>query len=207
MAIVANTIVVVLGIPRDMPVATLCERSTVVVNAMTAAKATFSTPSPALATVSAAVAALADAQTAFKGKMGSRAARDDAWTALLALMQQVQGYVQATARANPAQAAAIAEEAAMRLRKTTKPQKSDLAVKAVASGSVKVVAKATKGARANEFQYSTDGGKTWNVVPTSTRASTTIAGLTPGVAVTYRHRPVTKAGPGDWSQPVTAVVT
>ncbi len=207
MSLVANTIVVVLGINKNAPVATLIETSATVINAMTANKATFSSPSPALSTVSAASIALASAQSAYKAQLGTRAARDDAWRALVTLMQQLREYVQTVVSANPAQASTIAQDAAMALRKTPTHHKSDLAVKAVASGSVKVVAKALKGAKANDFEYSTDGGKTWIAVPTSTKASATITGLQSGLAVTYRHRSITKAGPGDWSQPVTAVVT
>jgi hypothetical protein len=207
MSLVAPTIVVVLGITKSTPVAKLIETSTTVVNAMTVAKSTFSNPVPALTTVSTGATALANAQSAYKAHLGTRAARDDAWRALVTLMQQLREYVQGVASANPAQAENIAQDAAMTLRKSTPRQKSDLAVKPVASGSVKVVAKALKGARANDFEYSTDGGKTWVAVPTSTRASTTITGLVPGTTVTYRHRPITKTGPGDWSQSVTAVVT
>jgi hypothetical protein len=198
--------VVLLGLKKNTPVATLIELESTVINAMTANKATFSTPIPALATVSAASTTLADAQAAFKARTGTRAARDDARTALMQLMQQLRVYVQSIASANPAQAEAIANDAAMKLHKTGTHHKSDLAVKAVASGSVKVVAKALKGAKANEFAYSTDGGKNWIAVPT-TQAHTTITGLVPGTTVAYRHRPITKAGAGDWSQPVTAVVT
>jgi hypothetical protein len=207
MSLLATTIVVILGIDKNTPVATLIETGSTVINAMTLNKVTFSTPSPALTTVSAASTALANAQSAFKAHAGTRAARDDARTALMQLMQQLRDYVQGIASANPAQASTIAQDAAMRLRKNTAHHKSDLSVKAVASGSVKVVAKALKGARANDFAYSTDGGKSWIAVPTATKASTTIAGLVPGTTVTYRHRPITKTGPGDWSQPVTAVVT
>jgi hypothetical protein len=206
MSIVASTIIVVLGI-KTTPIATLIEHSTTVVNTMTVNKGTFGSPSPALTTVSAAIATLQNTQTAFKAHLGTRGARDDAAKALMQLMQQLRGYVQNVASANPAQASTIAQDAAMALRKTPTHHKSDLSVKAVASGSVKVVAKALKGAKANDFQYSTDGGKTWIAVPTSTRASTTITGLVPGTTVTYRHRPITKTGPGDWSQTVTAVVT
>ncbi len=207
MSLLANTIVVVLGIDQNTPVSLLIETQTTVVNAMTANKVTFGTPSPALTTVIAASTSLANAQAAYKAHTGTRGARDDAWRALIQLMQQLRVYVQGVASANPAQASTIAEDAAMRLRKTPTHHKSDLSVKGVASGSVKVVAKAQKGAAANDFEYSTDGGKTWIAVPTSTQASTTITGLQPGTTVTYRHRPITKAGPGDWSQTVTAVVT
>jgi hypothetical protein len=157
--------------------------------------------------VSAAIATLQNAQTAFKAHLGTRGARDDAATALKQLMQQLRGYVEIVASANPAQASTIAQDAAMALKKSPTRHKSDLAVKGVASGSVKVVAKALKGAKANEFQYSTDGGKTWIGAPVSTQAHATITGLQPGTTVSYRHRPITKAGPGDWSQTVTGIVT
>jgi hypothetical protein len=198
---------VILGLTRNTPVAVLTEHSTTVVNTMTVNKSTFGSPSPALTTVSAAIATLVSTQTAFKAHLSTRAPRDEARTNLMQLMQQLRVYVQSLVSANPAQASTIAQDAAMGLRKAPTHHKSDLSVKAVASGSVKVVAKALKGAKANDFQYSTDGGKTWIAVPTSTQAHTTITGLVPGTTVIYRHRPITKAGPGDWSQTVAAVVT
>ena len=207
MSIVANTIVVVLGISKSTPVATLIETSNTVVQKMTATKATFSSPTPALTTVSTAIATLTSAQNAFKAKTGTKGARDDAWKSVIQLMQQLRAYVQTVASANPAQASQVADDAAMRLRKTPTHHKSDLSVKHVASGSVLVVAKASKGAKAHEFQYSTDGGKTFVAAPPTTQAHTTITGLQPGATVTYRHRPITKTGAGDWSQTVTAVVT
>jgi hypothetical protein len=85
--------------------------------------------------------------------------------------------------------------------------KPSLATKQTLSGAVHVVAKATKGAKADNWQYSTDGGKTWLSAPTSTKSTTLITRLTPGGTLTVRHQAVTKAGPLDWSQPVTAIVT
>ncbi len=139
--------------------------------------------------------------------LGTRADRDNAMRALVALVQQLHAYVQALATANPTQAEVIAQDAAMALRKTAVRQKSDLAVKQTVSTVVHVIAKAVKGSRAHEWQYSTDGGKTWIDVPSTTKASTTITGLQPGTTVSYRQRAITKAGPGDWSQAIAAVVT
>jgi hypothetical protein len=95
----------------------------------------------------------------------------------------------------------------MALRKTTVPHKSDLAVTQIVSGSVKVVAKSTPGARSHEWQISTDGGKTWTNGTPSAQATTTMTGLQPGVLTTFRQRVITKTGPSDWSQPVTALVS
>lgn len=57
-----------------------------------------------------------------------------------------------------------------------------------------------------EWQYSTDGGHTWVVVPSTLQARTTVSGLTPGATVQFRVRPVTKTGEGDWSQPTSLIV-
>jgi hypothetical protein len=207
MSALTNVPVVTLGIARGTPIAVLTELSKTVVTTMTVNKGTFSAPSPALALVSAAIATLESTQTAYKAHLGTREARDEARTALLQLLRQLRVYVQSLVSATPAQAETIAKDAAMGLRRSTHPHKSDLAVKQVATGSVKVVAKALKGARAHDFQYSTDGGKTWIGAPVSTQAHATITGLVPGTTVLCRHRPITKVGPGDWSQTVTAVVT
>ncbi len=95
----------------------------------------------------------------------------------------------------------------MRLRRPTVRNIPPLAVKAGAtSGSVKVVAKATKGAKASDWQYSLDGGKTWVALPSTTKASTSVSNLTPGTTVQFRQRVLTKAGASDWSVPVPHVV-
>jgi hypothetical protein len=69
-----------------------------------------------------------------------------------------------------------------------------------------VIAKATKGAKANEWQYSLDGGKTWIDLPPTTKASTAIQNLTPGTSVSIRQRVLTKAGLSDWGQPFSTLV-
>jgi hypothetical protein len=187
-------------------IAPLIVRSTAIVNAMEANKTTFPSPNPALALVTT-INGLTTAETAFTAHLGTRADRDSAMKALVALVQQLHAYVQGLATANPTQAEVIAQDAAMTLRKTAVRQKSDLAVKQTVSSVVHVIAKAVKGSRAHEWQYSLDGGKTWIDVPATTKASATVTGLQPGTTVSYRQRAITTAGPGNWSQAVVAVVT
>jgi hypothetical protein len=206
MSVVTTTLIVALGLKTNS-IAALISRSTTIASAIEANKATFTSPTPPLATVNAAIATLTSAESTFKAHTGTRSDRDAARVALVALMQQLHTYVQGVVNANPSEAAVIAEEAAMALKKPTTHSKPPLAVKQTVSSAVKVVAKAIAGAKANDWQYSTDGGKTWLDAPTTTKASTTITGLVPGATVMYRHRPITKDGPGDWSQPITAVVT
>ncbi len=95
----------------------------------------------------------------------------------------------------------------MTLRKARVYHKSDLATSQEVSSTVKVVAKATQGGRSYEWQYSTDGGKTWVSVSPTTQASVSIPNLVPGVMTMFRQRAVTKSGPTDWSNPVSTLVT
>jgi hypothetical protein len=201
-----SPILVVLAL-KQTSIPALIQRATVIVTAMTANKATFPSPTPPLATVLADIAALTAAQTAFKSRAGSLADRDDKQQVVVADVGQLHSYVQLLVNAAPSQAAIIATDAAMSLRKKPVRSKAPLSVKQTVSGSVQVVAKATAGAGANEWQYSIDGGKTWIDVPSTTKAKTTIPNLTPGATVTYRQRVVTKDGVGNWSQPISALVT
>jgi hypothetical protein len=114
--------------------------------------------------------------------------------------------VQQIANLTPEQAASIIESAGMSVRKTGARSKPDLAVKSATQGAVHLVAKATKGNRAHEWQYSTDG-KIWTAAPPTTQAKTTVGNLPTGVLVYFRHRVVTKAGPGDWSATISMAVS
>jgi hypothetical protein len=71
------------------------------------------------------------------------------------------------------------------------------------SGTAKVVCP-TAGRRASyDWEYSTDGGKTWIPLPSSLQAKTTITGLAQGSTVEVRYRAITKTGVADWSQPTS----
>jgi hypothetical protein len=191
--------------PLTLP---LIARMNEIVGAMSTNVAIFKSPPLALSVVQGHVADLVTAQTAADSHAkGTAAARDAKRKLVVADAMQLHAYVQQLANASPEQAESIAHAAAMRLRSPKASHKSDLAVKHVVSGSVRVLAKGLKGARAHEWQYSADGGKTWTAVPSSLAGHTTITGLQPATTVSFRHRYITKAGAGDWSQPVTAVVS
>jgi hypothetical protein len=57
-----------------------------------------------------------------------------------------------------------------------------------------------------EWEYSTDGGKTWIAAPVTVQTKTTIAGLVPGATVQFKYRPVTRTGEGNWSEQVSLIV-
>jgi len=201
-----HTILVVLGLPR--PVAALIIRMTAILDAMSANKTTFPSPPLAIALVTAHVAALSAAEAATKTKtVGTIQTRDAARKLVIEDANQLHGYVQQLANASPTEASIIAAAAAMTLRKNGAHPKSDLTVKQTLSATVSVVAKSVKGARAHEWQYSTDGGKTWLSAPPTAKASTTINDLPTGTLVHFRQRVITKAGAGDWSPPVAIAVS
>lgn len=201
-----SSIQVVLGLVLQ-PVSALIVRSNVIVNAMTEAGKVFpSSPIP-FSNVTSDITALASAETDCKTRTaGLCVIRDEKKQIVVADMHQLHAYVQQLANATPAQAALIAQAAAMTLRKAPTVHKSDLAVVPVVSGTVKVVAKAVKGGLSHEWQFSTDGAKTWSAAPPTSKASTIIPGLQPGVLHAFRQRVITKNGPSDWSQPISVLV-
>jgi hypothetical protein len=181
-----------------------------VYQAVLANKGTFPTPNPPLAQFSSDITTLDTAQTATETHTkGTVAARNAALAVVVTDLDHMRAYVQQVVDADPSNAATIAQNAGLSLRKTTPPSKSDLAAKPnpKTSGSVDVAAK-LDGLKhvAHDWQYSTDGGKTWTSAPTTLQAKTTIAGLTPGSTVTIRTRAITKTGPELWSQPVSMIV-
>jgi len=168
----------------------------------------FPTPTTPLADVSAAIAALQSAETAtLSGLKGTVVVRNDKKASLLTLMGELRNYVQKTADADPLNGAAIIQSSGFSLKQTpTRKPRVFAAKPGAVSGSVEVTA-ATAAKRASyEWQYSVDGGKTWIEAPPSMRSKTTIVGLPIAVSVQLRSRPVTKAGPGDWTQPLAIVV-
>ncbi len=193
------------NLPRPVPL--LIPFAQNVVQQMTG-NAHFLTPTTPLADVSAAIAALQAAETAtLSGLKGTVVVRNDRKAALVTLMGELRNYVQKTADADAQNAAAIIQSSGFSLRKTPARKPRVFAAKPGAvSGSVDVVTARASVRASYEWQYSVDGGKTWIEAPPSLRSSTTIVGLPIAVSVQLRSRAVTKAGPGDWTQPLAIVV-
>jgi len=198
-------IFVTLNLPTSVPA--LISRATAIVTAMSANSGTFKAPTPAFAVVTSHVSGLSSAEAAYKAHTGTRADRDTQYQLVVEDCKQLHAYVQLLANASPSEASTIAADAAMTLRKKGSRHKSDLATSQEVTSTVKVVAKATNGGRSYEWQYSTDGGKTWVSVPPTTQAQVSIPNLQPGVMTQFRQRAVTKSGPTDWSNPVSTLVT
>ncbi|HEY3819959.1 MAG TPA: hypothetical protein VGL81_22495 [Polyangiaceae bacterium] len=168
----------------------------------------FPTPTPPLATISAAIAELQTAETAALARTkGATTTRNEKRAALAMLLKQLAGYVQSIANATPENGPSLIQSAGIAVRKTpTHAARAFLAKPGPVSGSAKITAVVAARRSSYEWQSSVDGGKTWVAAPTTLKASTTITGLPVGTAVQFRYRAITKAGEGDWSQAIVLVV-
>ena len=176
---------------------------------MDANAATFPTPNPAMNVFQTDITTLITKEAACKTRVvGAVEARDSAQHVVTTDLNNERAYVEVLVNADPDNASEIAAKAGMALGAPTSQSKPDLAVKpGRVPGTVHVVAKAIKGAKTTQWQYSTDGGKTWIDLPSTTQSKTTVQNLTPGTSVMFRRRAVTKTGLGDWGQDVTHLVT
>jgi len=194
-----------LKLPRAVPALIALARS--MVTSMTN-NASFPNPDPTLAAVTAATNELETAETAAKARThGAVAARNDKRVALVTLLEQLKAYIQKTADADLEIATTVIQSAGIQVRKVPVHAARVFAAKpAAVSGSVILHAVSAARRASYEWQYSTDGGKTWVQAPGTLQTKTTITGLTPGVTVTFRYRALTKTGEGDWSLPTQIMV-
>ncbi len=192
----AHTIIVVLAI-KDLSIAQLIDRAWTIVEAMAQNPLTFPSPVPPLPKVRTDIAALRDAQAAFQNHTAPRTYRDDAKRTLVFDLAQLQAHVKQVASMDPPNA----------IWSRALHHKAPLAFVRLVSGSIKLVAKAIKGAKTYEWQYSIDGGKTWLDLPPTTKAQVTVDGLIPGSVVLFQNRAVTKDGRTNWCDPISALVT
>jgi hypothetical protein len=197
--------IVTLNLPK--PAAALVKYAVGIVGRMTG-NASFPTPVPTLAAVTAAINALEAAETATLARTkGAATLRDEKRAELVTLLKQLRGYIQTIADASADNAASIIESAGVTVKKTPvrKPRVFEARPGPV-SGSAELVAASAARRAAYEWGYSTDGGKTWVLAPATLQAKTVVTGLTPGATVQFRYRGVTKTGEGDWSQDVSFIV-
>jgi hypothetical protein len=170
--------------------------------------ATVPSPVPSVAAISGAIADLVAAETATQTRVkGAVATRNEKRAALLSLLRQLRGNVQAQADANPDNAGSIIESAGLAQKKpVARPARTFVARPAGVTGTAKLVAPSAGRRAAYEWEYSADGGTTWVTAPPSLQATTVVTGLKAATTVQFRYRPVLKGGPENWSQPVSLLV-
>ena len=197
---------VTLSLPKS--VAALIVYAQGIVKRMTA-NASFPNPTPTLDAITAAIDDLRAAETAVLARTkGATAVRNEKRTVLIVLLHQIRAYVQTTADADATSAASVIQSAGVAVRKTpTRRARAFTAKPGPVSGVATVVATSAARRASYEWQYSTDGGKTWLTAPATLQAKTKIAGLVPGANVQFKVRAVTKTGEGDWSQVASLIVS
>jgi len=197
--------VVSLSLPRRVPALITYVQAVLV--ALTN-NANFPTSVPALSVLSAALTALQSSESQALSRLkGAVVARNDKKAALVTLMQQLRGYIQTTADADPENSAAIIKSSGLPVKKVPVHKPRVFSVKpAAVSGSVEMVAASAARRASYLWGYSTDGGKTWIEVGPTLQAKTTVSGLPAGTTVQFRYRGVTKTGAADWSQPISLLV-
>ncbi len=165
-------------------------------------------PVPTAPEIAQALSDLQNGETAALTRVkGAVANRNEKRTTLVSLLQQLRGYVQVTADANPENGASIIESAGLAVRKSVTRAPRVFSVKpGSVSGEVKVIAPSAGHRSSYEWEYSIDGGATWLTMQPTIQAKTSLVGLKPGSSVMFRYRWVAKSGVSDWSQPVTMPV-
>jgi hypothetical protein len=196
---------VILGLAKSS--SALVTQATNVVTRM-AGNPYFPTPVPNLALITTAIGALQTAEAATVSRTkGAAAARNQKRKELVALLEQLGGYIQTVADADEANGPAIIESAGFAVRKTPTRTARVFAAKQGSNSGVAMLVAASAGHRsAYDWQYSTDGGKTWVLLPPTLQAKTSVTGLTPGAVVQFKYRAVTKSGADDWSPPVSLAI-
>jgi hypothetical protein len=205
MTVAHNRPIALLKLPTKVPNLIAVAKSIV---ARMQGNPSFPQPLPSLQTVSAAIDALEAAEgEALSRSRGSAAVREEKRVALISLFELLRAYVQSVSDADIDNSAAIIENAGMSIKRNRGGSKRSFAVKhGIVSGALKLSVPVAAQRACYEWEMSTDGGKTWQPLPNTLKASTTVSGLQPGSTVAFRYRTLTKAGFSDWSQVVSIIV-
>jgi hypothetical protein len=202
---IAHRLLATLGLPKPVPALLVVAQN---VQKKMTGNPSFPSPIPTLAEFGTAISDLQSAETLALGRAkGAVTLRNEKRTALVGVMQRLRTYVQSVADLDGTNAASIITSAGFNVRKTpTRTARAFHAAPGLVSGTADIVAPAAARRASYEWQYSTDGGKTWVTLPPTLQAKTSIAGLTPGSSAEFKHRAVTKTGAADWSVAVSLTV-
>ncbi len=165
-------------------------------------------PSPAPAVATAHLDALDESEKEAQG--GGKAAVATRYACRLAVRRDLRffvAYLQTVLdRMSVADALALIAAVNMRARRYTKADKPQLAAKnGDVSGEVELVAKAVAVYASYYWQFSLNQ-QDWTSLPETTKASTSMAGLTPAKTYYFRFRSLTRHGMSDYSQVVSLLV-
>ena len=193
--------------------ASVLGRAYAIANGLAADPVRFPAPVPPLPIFQAQIAKTEVAeQAAGRRTTGAAAARNVERMVLVGMLETECGYVQTICDANPESAIAIAEAAGLPVAES--PTRNEPLLKVTAgtvSGTVLLDANATAltgGSGKSKFfnwQYTTDGGKSFINAPATPHGKTTIANLPPLTMVGFRVSVTYIEGPAEWS-PIVAML-
>ncbi len=201
-------ITVVLRLPENQ-VSTFITRARMIRMKMTD-NPWFPSPPVSLTQLDAAIDDLAHAAAvALTRAAGSVAVRESKRQDVKGLLEYLATYVQEIANANLANAYEIVQSAGMFVKNSRGRSPTSFHAEPTGrSGEVEVVAPYAGDRAFYEFQFSLDGGKTWQPFPqqTTNYSKALLPGLTPGSTVHFRYRVTLKGVTGDWIGPVSIEV-
>jgi hypothetical protein len=204
MTTTTHHVLVALNLSAHVP--DLIKQGHAIITAMTG-NPHFPAAAALLTTAGTALDGLDSAETtALTRAKGTAEARDVALATVKTVLRQLGGEVQTVADGSGDQAEAVILSAGMSVRKVTPRQKQVFEAVQSVSGSVILFGVVVALASAYNWQMSPDG-KTFTSLPTTSRAKTTVSGLTPGMTYYFRHEPVLrKDGVAEWSQVISILV-
>jgi hypothetical protein len=202
---IAHRLIATLGLPKPVPALLVVAQN---IEKKMTGNPNFPSPIPTLAEFGIAIGDLQSAETLALGRTkGAVTLRNEKRTALVAVIQRLRTYVQSVADLDGTNAASIITSAGFAVRKTpTRTARVFHAAPGPVSGTADIVAPSAARRASYEWQYSTDGGKTWVALPPTLQAKTSIAGLTPGSSAEFKYRAVIRTGAADWSPAVSLTV-
>jgi hypothetical protein len=169
----------------------------------------FPNPTPSLDVLAEDIAALEEAETKVATRaIGTAALRDGTRRKVQDDLDQHRGYVQSvvSASADPCEAAAMIESAAMCVRKPKARNTPAISAKnADVSGKVILAAKSLGPSVMYSWEYSLDQA-TWTPIPDTMRARTEVSGLQSACTYYFRFSTFTRAGHQGYSQVVSLLV-
>jgi hypothetical protein len=161
-----------------------------------------------LVPLEAALDELEKAQVASETRAaGTIAVRDAKLVAVRAALNAYKAFVQKLADANLEEAASLIESAGLSSRRPSSRKKLPFTAKhGRISGQVILDVLAAADNTTYYWQWSANGGLTWNDVETTKQSRTMIDGLPVGKAVLFRYRALTTKALGDWSDVISLLV-
>ncbi|MFT3770011.1 MAG: hypothetical protein QM820_31675 [Minicystis sp.] len=195
--------------------ASVLGRAYAINNGMAADTTRFAAPNPPLSTVQAQIARVEDAEKQVRaGVRGAAKVRDLERERLIDMLESECAYVKTLCDASPEEAGVIIQAAGVVRAAARVHTRPALRVsRGAAPGSVDLVAAAALllGGRSSKYrvyhwQWTADGGKTFNDVPATPTGKITVVNLPLLTLLGFRSKVTTSTNPGAWSPIVNIVL-